>query len=1300
MASSYDRKPQLATLRGMNSTLPGDRLGLEWCQLLRNMRCYRAGEWRQRPGLQLQFQGGVDPVLFIKRLNNPVTGGYKIITANEAGEVYDDTGALLDSGYGSQGYSGVIVRPDASPQPYLFLANLERQGKFDVNGDRTSWGLASPTQEPLVEKEMPAYAVIEDCNTTLGFTASGGVLTNPVRLATTIQHIVFDSGVDRWACVAPAAMDENLQPGMRVELTGETIIVDSVYPAITDTTVAAISYDSGTNGPCCVQMTTPTLGLQRDMMVLLDGEPVRVVSVTQGVDGVPSFRGSTVGTIAAGDAVTGVRSFRAAFNLTHTTGDALDADYVQLAVAGAGIATVGKTGTYNLSLSAVTYQRPIQGDDYIHISLRVGDWSQVTEIQLQFDCDAAVNDFTRNYFFKSVRPPDLQTAIAQTGSSLTAQQQQIQREQIDEYARQSNQSEPGFTYDYDRSPLTQDYYSEAQQGTGLLTAVSQGPLSTPGTSGEVQWTELKIPIKEFERVGSDTSRGWQNIAALQVTVNALGSVNVGIDSLWIGGTFGPDFQVGTVLTPNQQSPEGGINYIYRMRNTSTGGTSAWSPPARSPVYPHREGVLVRGEALYPDLQADVIDYARIGGTLGEYHYVGTAPLNDPTFLDELDDATASRNEIAEFDRFQPWPVTDLPQSGLCDVVGTTVLITSGALDTAYTRFNQIIIGGNAYTFYTKPSSTARVELNESAGYLTGVSWQMPNPTMEGEPLPVVFGPYSGQSGQYLFGLGDTRSPGVLYYTIGNDPESCSDAGYVEISTPDDPLMGGCVLDGVVYVWSSKQSWRIYPSDLGGQSGAGSLFYPQNTRMGKGLASSWALAPGDALYWVAWDGVWRSNGDAVESLSMDSLSVLFKHDGTQVEGEPFQGLYPISFEETDQRWLSLTYSKDGVYLTYRGTDGGFYNLVYSFMSQGWSLDAYLQDVHRFAREEGDAVDKVLAGAADGSVYTFESTLALDDGEAIGCAFVGRAEDWDDTRAQKLVGDNMVDVAPGGNTLLVSLQVDNGSETVAFQPMTITGTGREQYVLDINDGGGWLARNAALEMTWSTVADGFTKLYEWQPAALRKPEYSQLRATDWDNAGVMGNKWLQGVRITCDTYVETKTFRVETDGAFTLAELSVLTQGEQTVAFSWPPGVTHQMRLVGNDDLPWRVMAIEWVWEPEPELAQYWHTQFTSLDQQGYMHIRDMLVAIRSTSDVFMFVSWDEDAEDSYTLPSTGGERQKIYVPVLAKKGKVAHFRFFGSQPFSLYLPDVECRVKSWGLGQAYSPLKPFGDLAHTNGNARI
>src|SRR5262249_36921896 len=154
-------------------------------------------------------------------------------------------------------------------------------------------------------------------------------------------------------------------------------------------------------------------------------------------------------------------------------------------------------------------------------------------------------------------------------------------------------------------------------------------------------------------------------------------------------------------------------------------------------------------------------------------------------------------------------------------------------NTAWVRGTQITISDRTYSFYSNPVSTTFLELNESAGAQTNVPFQIVDPQLDGQPMPSVFGPFSGAAGEFLFGCGDPINPGYLYYTNGNDPESASDVNYLELCGPTEKLMNGVVLDGIVYCFSDKRSWRILPSFQGGQSGAGSDFYPQETSMGKG-----------------------------------------------------------------------------------------------------------------------------------------------------------------------------------------------------------------------------------------------------------------------------------------------------------------------------------------------------------------------------------------------------------------------------------------------------------------------------------
>lgn len=1319
--AEYQRASNKFLLRGMNLTLPGDRLSNEWAQLLKNVRSYIVGEWRQRPGLTLEFDtGSASPVLWLNRLNNPIAGTHTLFAATEGGEVYDDGAVLVDSGYGDQGYSSFVARPDASPVPYLFLGNADRHSKIDDSGNRSNWGLPTPNAEPIADLEIPAFAVVDDCESTGGFVGTGGAVSLQSRVNTNIDYILYDSVPGRWACCSPAAMDESWQEGMRVVMVTnpEVIIVDRIFPAISDTTVQAIAYDSGTTGPCCIQLAVPTLGLVSDMLILLGAEPVRVESVTDGLDGVPSFRCTTVGTISAGDAVTGLRSFRAVFDNLHAAGETMTSDYVQLAVAAGGLSSISKTNTYDMSMTTNGYNRPMQPDDFVHISLKLSNFSDVTELQLQFDIDATTNNFTQNYFFKSIRPPDLLAAVDQSASSLTAQQQQIQRQQIDELTRsdlqrqrqelQDSMGQEGGTgsfFGVSTDAVRQQLIAQidSQLGNGFTNVSGQGPLSSPGSTGDQQWTELKIPIKEFQRVGSDTSRGWKDVQAFQITVNCSAALDLGIDSIWFGGTFGPDFAAGQLYVPNKQSSSAGLNYIYRFRNSATGSKSGFSPPLRSVVYPHRQAVLVRGDATYADPQADYCDYFRIGGTLGQYYYVGSTLVTDLTLLDTIPDDVAVRNEIAEFDMFQPWVSTDIPQSGTCNVVGTSVEILTGALNTQYTRNNQILIDNQLYTFYSSPSNTTHVQLNETAGDLSNVNWQMQNPTLEGQPLPVVFGSYAGPSGEFYFGLGDPLNPGILYFTIGNNPEAVSDTGYIEVSSPNEPLIGGCVLDGRIFVWSDRQSWIILPSFNGGASAGGSLFYPQLTAMGKGLASPWAVTAGDKLYWVAWDGIWASQGDAIESLTDDSLSPLFKHDGTQVAGAPFQGISPIDFSSASTKWLSLTYSKDGLYLTYLGLDTNLYAFFYSFLTRGWVQDDLEPNATRYFREEGAAVDEVLVGTVDGLAVILDYAAVQDITNFISCQIVTRAEDWGDTRSTKQIADQMFDVACDSQTLQPVMIFNNGETSVSVT--AFTGTTRAQIISNLATGVGYTARNVAMSLTWGAHS-GRVYLYEWQPAALLKAEVTQERATDWDTGGYNGMKWVQGCRICADTSGVDKEVMIQfTDQ--TLEPLTLNHNGEQTIAYWWTPHLAHEMRLIGTNiggtDLrDWRLLKpIEWIFQPEPDIAELWEPQSTSLDLPGYFHVQYILLPHRSTSDLTLELNFDNGTVDSYTIPASVGERVKYYQVVRARKGKLIKLRVTSSETFSIYRNDLEVKGKPWGVvGSQYMTFKPFGDISGQQGGALI
>lgn len=1318
--ADYVKKPQVFLKRGMNVTLPSDRLGQEYFQFTQNVRCYRLGEWRQRPGMS-SLGSVVNSVYHLVRLNNNQNGTFRRFVGTSAGSVYVDdvthtSFSVADTGYDGFKYSSIISRPDRSPTPYLFIGSSLRNGKFSTTGVRTEWGLAAPLEPPVANPQGIDYVLVNSGNSTTGFTTSVGATTvSQILDFVYIDELIFDSGAA--PDMANVALNQvagggataiaNLRAGLIIFVKDDTFpsstifdttIVQQVFAPIADTSIQAIAYDSGSSGNCVIQLLSPTPNLERNSIVLLNNgvtsERVVVQSVTIGLDGIPSFRCSTIATYTIGNTVTGVLSYRAYHNIfTFVLNDTyIASEVINWSSVTQGTQTLTYTAALNLASATIMdgglpVPRPIQEDDVFHCIIQ-SNASEFTELQLQFSLDSGA--FTSDYYYIAVRPPDIQGSINQTQTSISALQLDVQRQQLEAFVtRQNELAQDGFTQDELRElgDLARNF-SDNTFNRDIPMESDQGSLAIQVQSGFIQYSSIIVPISQFVRVGN-TNRDWKNVTAfrfsIQSTATPLTTYQIG--SVWIGGTHGTN---NPELIP--------YTYVYRARNTSTGGRSNPSPPTRYGLKSRRQLINVTIPP-YPDSQADVIDVYRTGGILSDYYLVGSVPNTSSTFQDTIPDSIAIRSPILERNRFKPWISSDNPKSGTCDVIGTTILRSTGDLfNTQWVRGTIIKINDKFYSFYTNPASTNFVQINESAGYQTGVSWQIFEPVLDSQSFPAVFGPYSGSSAEFNFAVGDPRNPGYLYWTNGNDVESTSDVNALEICQPSERLMNGCVLDGMVFVFSDKASWRVLPSFEGGQTGAGAIFYPQKTAMGKGLCSQWGLAVGDQIYFVSYDGIYASRGDAVQSITDDSLAPIFRRDISElILALPIAA---ISFDPADADDISLAYSLDGLYFTYKGIDSLRYTLYFSFLTQGWTLDSVSgSEIIRTNREvQSPQEDQIVVGMSNGQVLIKNSSLFLDNGQPITCTVFDREEIWDSLRGTKQVGDTMIDADPQNATITPSMHYDNDSSNDVLT--TLVGTGRTQYVRDINSGLGRVVRGAALKLTWSDGGLGAPRVYAWEPAALIKPEESVNKASDWDNGGYTGTKWLQGFRLRGDTEGLAKSFEVQQDGGTTVEGFTFTANGEQVQTF-WltNPVVAHEMRIVGTDGDLWRNMGIEWIFEPEPEMAAVWETQVTSFDLPFYMHIRELMIAHRSTTDITMNVITD-GVTNSYTIPNGGGQRVRSYLPVQAIKAKYHKFRFTSSEPFGLWISDIECRVGPWGRTGAYTTQRPFGDISRTNGGARI
>jgi len=232
-------------------------------------------------------------------------------------------------------------------------------------------------------------------------------------------------------------------------------------------------------------------------------------------------------------------------------------------------------------------------------------------------------------------------------------------------------------------------------------------------------------------------------------------------------------------------------------------------------------------------------------------------------------------------------------------------------------------------------------------------------------------------------------------------------------------------------------------------------------------------------------------------------------------------------------------------------------------------------------------------------------------------------------------------------------------------------------------------------------------EWKVRMIGEPRPDLAALTTaWDDDGYNGAKWYQGFHLWCDTLGEDRTLTVEYDsglvgGVFT----KVNHDGELQVAYSFPePFIAHQVRVIPDGPLRYsEVWKVRWIWEPVPELARNWITEYTAHQLPGWHSHRSCYTALISTADVLLTVKYDNGLgsiqSQSYIIPSTNGEWRKPYEVLAPMKSKWTQYRWVSCRPFRLFQKDCEMHVKQWGGNTPWLTAHPYGG-EHYEFGARI
>lgn len=1387
----FKRSPLKMLCHGVDLNHPVNLLPPGKFPFLLNARAYQDGRIESRAGAQNLNQSQLPDlsVHTIYRVNDYVNGIFtryagaslNLYSAPTATNIF----ALLDTGYSGNPLSIVPYRPDQSSVIWTYVADSLKMRKFRSDNTIYQVGVAPPNIPPAAELNQPLYQYasnIFDSNaawTTQG--SASGSATGARLSGVTISVLQYTTGSFGWVGICPtggtgSSGASSLTPGMRVTNGTETSVVEEVNfiaPVLSATTVAQVQFDVGTTGLCTIVTSQNLAGLRRNAMLFIGSFVVRVISVTNAVDGSSSFRCSSSATLNVGDAVVPPPngSIWLYTNTTWTVGQTLSCPNFSFTVnpGGAGSGTVAANLSSLINWGTVAVGRQAGPDDYIHFSIFMDHPENLVEGQFVIDVDPgttssfAATDGNSNAYYKTFRASDFQNVI--TGASTTDDARATGIQAL--LQNETNLILPGTQIPI--GAILSGTTSNPADDIGTdLTLLGQNP-SVQLAAGFSQYAEIKFKISELSRIGSYNAADLSTIRAFQFRFVVLGNINVNVGDCWLGGSYGPD--TSTNLTP--------FIYRFRYRSSATGAKSRPSPAMRTGLIAQRQAI---GLAMTSstDPQVDKIDIERLGGTAPEWHYIGTCSNSVPAFTDDQYTSAVVVNAGLDVLAFQPFPLLDRPRTSIVNITGTALQWVSGdTFNLKWAEDTEVIVNGRLTTLYASPLSTTLMFTDDSLPSGAGATLEIPEPILAGQPLPVLWGPFYDT----LFACGNILDPGSVYFTNEFDPDSASDQNRIEVTSPSETMMNGCMYDSRSYSWSDRRFFSILPvkSETGNLS-----FQFSEVRNGKGIVNKWAFAVGPRIWYVGADGIYETDGGEPTMITGD-LRPLFPQ-GDQF-GEAVNGLNPIDLT----RPCKLCYHQSYLFFDYVDTSGSQRTLVYDTLMKGWYPDIYpwgfLSHFSETGLEGGLEVRNLIGGGSNGFVYQHGGFA--DHGTVIAPQVWTPANDLGDTREKKLFGDIVFDLDPKSTTIFATPSLDNFTADQAQGGFV--GTRQITKPIDLGAGLGIFGRNLGVKFTWSSSIDA-PALYMWEPSFLERPENTFLRATDWGDGGYPGAKLIRGFLIEADAQDGggSRSFDLQADnatlqggytGAFAnqlflpfaltpprpatllriaptdvkqwrhfrvsyifdplpefsaiataysdegykgakfvqgaIIEAQTITPVPATVQFdgdqigpgivlkhpgsvpydqpySWVPFIAHNLRVAPS--APVRLGKIRWVFEPAPELAQFWFTQGTSHQIPGWQFLRDGYVACISTANVVLTVTID-GRNYSYNIPSTGGVYVKNYVIFadanIPLKGKLFTYSLFSSSPFRLFVRDSEIRVHPWS-GAAYQLRQPFGDTSFQQG----
>ena len=1309
MANQYSREKdgQRFTPGGMNTVKSVDQLGQNEYAYLQNVRAYLRDRLTGRGTQSTAIATAAAAPHSIRRMNDSTPSGpvaKYVLVIGAAGAMYVNSTSVA-TGFSGNPVSLCPFRPNASVQPWMYVGDSDKMVKIRSDGLTYKTGIAEPQSPPVVGVQTtvvtqyvrlpantPPWTNIGGQNPAYNYSGTDGQPPYPTIIPTPVAGSTVVLTVTGTATVNGAVHAPGDAGSTSVNFPGDFITTPAiVVGCFTDANGNIIALSSGGTPPPVVV----SIGAGVTLTV-----PIGAVQLQVGIN-------SEGGTFSANSGY---------FTIQYTV--STSAVTTNVSSVGNYTAYIWGDSPHSGSVASYIWKNP---NDSGSGTSRSSGTASATASTNSLILDSTPEDGT-----VPVNWSTLNSAGATVGT-IPLFTPALESEGYQDFncciVGSIYVPQPG-TYTFQIK-----YKDQAMMGIGGGATVS-GSFAT-GPMGQTVSVVDGLPLVF---VGAADGGGAAHTDTVSVTFPSLGVYSIELDwdywyhsgrSLIVQCSPTPGAAV-ALIPPLPYGVRNNVSYGYKYRSSATGAQSnpgQLSTPQLTPVLAN----TITSE-YSTDPQVDKVDYYRQDTGLPNYTYVITGPndglggtvngivYNTPV-VDEVSDLAAASNQQMQIDDFEPFPSIDTPKSGMVTIIDGVIEWVSGdKFNTRWLPGTEILIGSptqNAYTLVARPTSTTTMVIPtvpDTIGDITGlgVPYNIAEPILANQPLPSLWGPTDNSA--YMFGCGDPNRPGTLYYTKGNNPDSAPDTNQIEVTSPSEPLMNGVIVNGIGMVFSTERAWLIYPTfttalaTVSGVAGQAFNLIESITNRGLYIRAALCTEAGKNVFFRGKDGIYVSPGGAGSSSITDAqIYNLFTHEGV-VPSAVTIGTYTVyPPDDTKPEAQKLSFAVGYLYYDYQDVNGNPRTLVYDVAAKGWSVDVYGEVVACHADAEGqvnetyvgctDFTVRSLAGGATETATSIVATAAINGGDA---------------RAFKRVGDNFVKaLIVASNPLAVALYSNRYASALSgYSPTSLTGAGTLQpYILDFTSGIPQDVIDLEAILSWNTDSGNYIDL--WQPNFLPLPESIQGQASDWDDCGIPGNKFIQGLLLELNTYNVPKTFLVQRsdDGnAQAPVECPVTVNGQTILPFTFnPPFLAHMVRRIATDGVPWQAgpsggWRIQWIVEPYPESSTAWITEGTANGQLGYQHIYQVNLAYISTQPVTLTMTTDQGVF-TMTFPATGTPSllpAKILQKAPRNKWKTISYAVTCSVPFYLWRDLTEVWVKPWGSSGEYEKIKPFGGASALQG----